>query len=337
MWTTATAERGLIERVLEALGAPPEAAACQARWLTEADVVGLHSHGIRRLPLLVERIRRGLLRPAAACSFDWESPSVATVDGGQGFGPVAGTFAMRLAAERAATTGVAIAAVRNANHLGILAPYVREVAEAGAVAVALGTSEALVHPFGGRVAMLGTNPIAIGIPASPDPFVLDMATGVVSMGKILHFAEAGQTLEPGWAIDAAGEPTTDPVAASNGSIAPFGQAKGFGLGLAIELLVAMLSESAYGSEVRGTLDATEPCNKGDLFVCIDTPAIGRGSRAASAFLDAIRSCPPEEAGRPVRVPGDRAAQARRSIEAGDDAQVEIAEELWALVGQLAGA
>ena len=117
-----------------------------------------------------------------------------------------------------------LAAVRGANHLGILAPYAEAVADQGMIGIALTTSEALVHPSGGRTAMIGTNPVAIAVPARPDPLVLDMATGEVSMGRILRHAELGEPIPPGWAVDAAGEPTTDAAAAAAGAISPFGAA-----------------------------------------------------------------------------------------------------------------
>src|SRR6185436_8230226 len=149
--------------------------------------------------------------------------------------------------------GVVTVAVRNANHLGLLAPYVERCAEAGLIGIVLTTSEALVHPWGGAAAQVGTNPIAVAVPAEPAPFVFDMATGAVSMGKILDHRNRGVPLEPGWAIDGAGRPTLDAAAAAGGAIAPFGGAKGYGLGLAFELLVGAVTGSALGRAVSGTL------------------------------------------------------------------------------------
>ena len=210
-------------------------------------------------------------------------------------------------AERAPRHGVTVAAVHNTNHLGLLAPYVEECAARGLIGIALTTSEALVHPWGGRIAQLGTNPIAVAVPASPEPFVFDMATGVVSMGKVIDHRNRGIPLEPGWALDAEGNPTVDAARAAEGSIAPFGGAKGYGLGLAFELLVASVSGSAFGRAVGGTLDTRRVCSKGDLFFCLDPQVFGAGDFAegVSDCLRELRATPPQEGFTRVLVPGDR--------------------------------
>jgi LDH2 family malate/lactate/ureidoglycolate dehydrogenase len=211
---------------------------------------------------------------------------------------------------RARETGIAIAAIRNAGHLGAIAYYADYVARQGLTVICLTISEALVHPFGGRKAMIGTNPIAIGVPANPEPLVLDMATSLVSMGKIHDHANRGAAIPEGWALDAAGNPTTDAVAAKDGAIAPFGGPKGYALGLAFEVLVASLAESAIGTGVKGTLDSEHPSNKGDLFIVIAPPHAEAAKALVTDYLDAVRSSPPADPKRPVLIPGDRAHAAR---------------------------
>src|SRR5690606_6144467 len=115
-----------------------------------------------------------------------------------------------------------------------------------------------------------------GIPSRPGPFVFDMATSIVPMGKVLAYLARGEKVEEGWAVDAEGRPTTDPEAARWGSIAPFGEAKGYGLGLSIALLAGLLAGGEIGKAVRGTLDTEHRCNKGDLFLLIDPMAFPGG-------------------------------------------------------------
>src|SRR5262249_34134003 len=148
-------------------------------------------------------------------------------------------------------------AIRRSSHLGMLAPYVERIIAAGHIGLMLTTSEALVHPAGGRTALIGTNPIAIGIPAEPVPFVLDMSTASISAGEIMARAHTGTELPLGRAVDADGAPTTDPHRAREGSISPFGGGKGYGLALAFELLVAWATQTALGTDVRGTLDVDQ--------------------------------------------------------------------------------
>ncbi|WP_334161815.1 Ldh family oxidoreductase [Phenylobacterium sp.] len=312
---------------LRAAGVPEAHARLQAEVLLEGELRGTPSHGLLRLPRLARRIANGVIDPAAAGRHAWRGPAFLAVDGERGLGPVVAARALDAAVARARETGVSVAAIANSNHLGMLAWYVERAADAGLAAIALTTSEALVHPWGARTAMIGTNPIAIGVPTAEGAFVMDTATGVVSMGRIHDHAHRGLPLEPGWALDAEGAPTTDAERAKAGAIAPFGGPKGYALGLAVELLVAALTGSALGREVTGTLDDAIACNKGDLFILIDPGAAGQG-QALAAYLDAIRRMPPAEGFEAVRVPGDRAratraARAREGLPVADDVWTEL--------------
>lgn len=322
--------RSVALSVLRNAGTPQAHAEIQAEVLLEAELRGLASHGLLRLPRIVERVRNGVADPRATGRHVWRGEALLDVDGEGGFGPVVARAAIGPARERARRLGVAVAAIRNSGHLGAIGWYAEEIARGGQLAIVLSTSEALVHPFGGRKAMIGTNPIAIGVPVEPEPFVLDMATGVISMGKVHDHANRGQPLEPGWALDAEGNPTTDAAAARHGAIAPFGDAKGYGLALGFELLVASLTASALGADVTGTLDSTLPATKGDLIVVLEPHA--RSASAISAYLDAIRGCPPIREGETVTVPGDRSRERRaRNLARG----LEIPDAIWSRLRDLA--
>jgi L-2-hydroxycarboxylate dehydrogenase (NAD+) len=318
-------------RALEQAGTPAGHAATQTNLLLEAELRGRASHGLLRLPRIIERIHNGVADPKTRGKAVWRSPAFLDLDGERGLGPVIALAALDQIRERARETGIAIAAVSNNNHIGMLALYAEQVAREGQILLALSTSEALVHPWGGRRALIGTNPIAIGVPTEDEPFVLDMATSQVAMGKIHDYANHGRELEPGWALDGAGNPTTDAAAAKSGALAPFGEAKGYALGLAFELLVASLTASALGTAVKGTLDSSAACNKGDVFIVVEA---GSGAVAAriSAYLDEIRACPGLLPGRSVAVPGDRArAERRQRLETG----IELADDVWHRILDLA--
>jgi L-2-hydroxycarboxylate dehydrogenase (NAD+) len=318
---------------LENVGVPAQQARTQVELLVEAELRGRASHGLQRLPRIIARIQNGVADPGAKGTGEWRGDALLNVDGNRGLGPVVAFDALAKISVRAKSTGIAAAVIRNCNHIGMLALYAERMAEQGQILIALTTSEALVHPWGGRSAMMGTNPIAIGVPAKPFPFVLDMATSVVSMGQIHDYANRGEPLVPGWALDQNGDPTTDAAAARAGAIAPFGQAKGYALGLAFEVLVASLTASALGREVGGTLDETNVCNKGDVFIVVE-PASSDVAMSISAYLDAIRACEPTDSSRPVIVPGDRSQTVReRALRTG----VSLPVTVWQTISTLAKA
>lgn len=321
----------LATRLLQARGAPPAIASLQADLLLEADLRDSPSHGLMRLPRLLARIDNGLADPTATGHHHWRAEALLEVNGQRALGPAAMMAALTAMLPRLRATGITLAAIRNANHIGMLAYYAEQAAAHNAISIVLSTSEALVHPYGGTQAMLGTNPIAIGIPTTEEPFVVDLATSIVSMGKIHSHALRGEPLSEGWAVDSSGFPTSDAEAAKHGAIAPFGEAKGYGLGLAVELLVAALAGSQLAPAIRGTLDATEPANKGDLLILIDPGARNGVAAQLSNYLHALRASRPSHPDRPVAVPGDGARKRRKAaLRDGIDIPPTLLDELHRL-------
>ncbi len=324
--------RALAEGILTDNGVPPDHARIQAGLFIDAQMRGIPSHGLLRLRRVIERIRVGLAVPGATGAHTWSSRNFLSVDGERGLGPVVVQAALDAIVPRARQDGIAIAAINNCNHLGALAYYAEQVAQQGLTIIGLTISEALVHPWGGRKAMIGTNPIAIGVPADPHPMVLDMATGLVSMGKIHDHANRGAPIPAGWALDENGDPTTDAVAAKKGAIAPFGGPKGYALGIAFEVLVASLALSGIGTHVKGTLDSVEVSNKGDLFIVIAPQHAAAARAIVTAYLDDIRNAAPADPKQPVMAPGDRA---RATRETSKDRGVTLDDGLWADLNRLA--
>jgi len=186
-------------------------------------------------------------------------------------------------------------------------------------------------PYGGTESVLGTNPIAIGLPTDP-AFNLDMSTSGIARGTVLHYQETGQELPEGVALDADGRPTTDPEAALDGTILPFGGAKGSGLAIAVEVLAGGLVGAAMGTDVTGTYHTEDPCTKGDLFVAIDPEALGAPdfSERASAFLADLTAGEPAAHVDDVRLPGQHSVERDRTA-----TTVEIEDDLWSDVQSLA--
>lgn len=318
---------------LERHGATPEESAAQADQLLEGELRGHPSHGLLRLKVLTQRLDAGLIVSGVEPAMSWSSTSALRVDGRSGFGPTVAHRTLDLLIPRARESGAAVAAIGNAHHLGMLAPYVERASEAGCIGVAFTTSEALVHPWGGRGALVGTNPIGIGIPTRDGILSLDMSTGAVSAGKIIDHATRGLPIPDGWAVDAEGHPTTDAPRAVEGAISPFGGSKGFALGVALEALVGLLSHTAYGTDVHGTLDATMPITKGDVFILISLPSFAADpdDERLAAYLDEVRASGVD--GTTVSIPGDRARRTRAERLAEG---VVVDDATWQEALQLAG-
>jgi L-2-hydroxycarboxylate dehydrogenase (NAD+) len=224
--------------------------------------------------------------------------------------------------------GIVAVAIRNSSHIGMIGYYCEKRAREGFICVAMTESEALVHPHGGTKALVGTNPIAIGIPSEHAPFVFDMATSTSAIGKIYASKHRGEPIPLGWAIDAAGSPTMNPEDALKGSLTPAAGPKGYGLGISIGILAGLLPGGEIGRLVLGTLDTESRCTKGDFFLLLNPGAFAGGPTLASrvaSYLDELRHSPPQTGSQSVIVPGDRARQLREErLRSG----IPLPKEVW---------
>jgi LDH2 family malate/lactate/ureidoglycolate dehydrogenase len=248
-------------RALVAVGVPEEHAAMTADVLLAADRRGIESHGFARFAeFYVTRTREGLLNAKPAVSVVQETASAATVDGDGGLGFDAATTAMRLAIEKAKATGVGMVTVRNSTHYGPASPYAMMTLPHEMLGLSMTTCALLVAPPGGAARTYGPNALAFAAPCGSGeaPFVLDMATAVVPSGKFEIARRRGQSAPAGWGVDTAGEPIEgDPAAFFNGGLllplggdTLHGAWKGFGLGIMVDVLTSVLSDSPSSAELR---------------------------------------------------------------------------------------
>ena len=306
-------ERKLIVDVLSKLGASQAECAIQADVLTEGDLRGHHSHGLQRLPVLASRIRKRLIRVNSNPEYTWTADAVLSVDGKDGLGTFVADSALDVAKAALGRRGIVAVAIKNSSHLGMIGYYCEKKAREGLVCIAMTVSEPLVHPHGGTEALVGTNPIAIGIPSDPAPFIFDMATSTSAIGKILAARHRGESIPEGWAVDALGNPTTDPDAGLKGALTPAAGAKGYGLGISIGILAGLLPGAEIGRLVAGTLDTDQRCTKGDFFLLLNPAAFAGGPTLAkhvAGYLDELRHSRPSKGSQGVIVPGDRARKLR---------------------------
>lgn len=299
-------------RILRAVGVADDHARVTAERLVEADLRGRIGHGLIRIPLYIRRIEAGGVNLAPRVSVVSEGPTFALVDGDNGLGQVVMTTATQIAIAKAAEMGMAWVGTVNSNHAGAGGLYPAMAARCGLVSIfmAVGNSRSM-PPWGGNEKLLGTNPIAIAVPAGDGPpFQLDMATTVASIGTIKVAARAGKQMPVGWVTDADGEPITDPSRMDEGFLMPIGGYKGSGLGIAIGLLAGVLNGAAFGrSAVNQRTDLDSPTNTGQAMFAMRTDLFRPDDCGAAVgeHLAELRDSGSRRGG-PIRLPGDEAAR-----------------------------
>ncbi|MAM57522.1 MAG: sulfolactate dehydrogenase [Salinicola sp.] len=302
--------RELAMQALLGAGVGAREAGVTSRALVAAECDGLSSHGLARLPFYLDQILSGKVTGGAVPEVQ-VSGSVVHVDAGHGLAFPAIAAGVDRVVPVAKVLGVAAIAIRRSHHFGVAGHPVESLARSGLLAMAFSNAPSAMAPWGGKVPLFGTNPIAFASPrASAEPLVIDLSLSKVARGKVMLAKKAGDTIPAGWAIDSEGRDTTDPDAALAGSMVPMGDAKGASLALMIELLTAGLTGGHFGFEATSFFDAEgEPPNVAHLLLAIDPARFGAGylpraERLFSAMLS-------QEG---VRLPGQRRYDLRRQGE-----------------------
>jgi L-2-hydroxycarboxylate dehydrogenase (NAD+) len=260
-----------IARTFAAAGLPADDAQTLAGLMVEADLRGSDTHGVIRLPLYVRRIRAGGINAKPDIRVISDRPSAALIDGDNGMGHLVMRRAAHLAIDKAKTNGIGWVGARMSNHAGPAALYVTMPLPHDMIGLyfAVGSSNHL-PPWGGSESLLGTNPMAVAVPAADEPpIVLDMAPTVAAYGKVRLKAQRGEQMPVGWMIDREGKPLTDPKRADEGHLLPIGDYKGSGLSLIIGILGGLLNRAAMGREVIDFVKETgKPTNTGQAIAAI---------------------------------------------------------------------
>ena len=262
-------------RAFVAAGLPKADAQAVAALMVEADLRGSDTHGVIRLPLYVRRLRGGGINAKPNIRLVSDRASVALIDGDNGMGHLVMRRAAELAIKKAEATGIGWVGVRMSNHAGPAALYVTMPLHHDMVGLyfAVGSNNHL-PPWGGSESLLGTNPLAVAIPALEEsPIVLDMAPTVAAYGKVRLKAQRGEAMPVGWMIDREGKPLTDPKRADEGHLLPIGDYKGYGLSLVIALLAGALNRAAVGREVIDFVKETgKATNTGQAIMALSIEA-----------------------------------------------------------------
>ena len=306
-------------RVTQALtraGASPAMAASTARALVLAETQGLGSHGLSRVAQYATHLANGRVNGTASAKVLHRKGSALLIDAEEGLAFPACELAVAEAVATARTQGIAFAGVSRSHHCGVVVDHLRAVAAAGMVGLGFANSPAAMPAAGGKHPIFGTNPVAAVFPRrSGDPLMIDLSLSEVARGKLMVAAKKGDAIPLGWALDAQGQPTTDPKAGMHGSMLPIGattSTKGAMLALVVELLVTALIGSQFGFEASSFF--TDEGNRpriGQAFIVIDPGALA----GRDGFLDRIEVLITEmQLDDGVRLPGERREALRRKAE-----------------------
>lgn len=310
---TPEAAGALVASILAAAGVGEADAATTARCLVRADLRGVDTHGIVRLPGYVDRIRKGLIAARPDLSPRRVTRSVAHLDGQDGLGFVVASRAMDEAIAMAGEEGLGLVGVSRSGHFGMAATYLLQAVEQGFAALVFTNASRAMPPWGGREEMFGTSPFGAAAPGADGVhFVLDMAPTVVARGKIRKALREGRSIPEGYALDREGRPTTDPAAALEGVLMPIGGAKGAGLSMLMDILCGVLTGAAYAGGVGDQYKNFErPQNVGhfilalrpDLFVSRDEFAARMGH-----LVSTVKDNPKADGFEEILMPGEPEAR-----------------------------
>jgi (2R)-3-sulfolactate dehydrogenase (NADP+) len=303
--------QALAVRVLVAAGTAEANAAPTADALIAAELDGLASHGVSRLPFYADQIKAGKVDGKAVPTVSRPAAALIRVDACCGLAFPAIDLGFEAASLVARESGLVAIAIANSHHAGVVGHHVEKLAAQGLVGIAFANTPAAIAPWGGTRGIFGTNPIAFACPRSAaPPLVIDLSMSIVARGKLLIAAAKGEPIPAGWALDKEGNPTTDAMAALAGTIEPIGGAKGAALAFMVEILAAGLTGSQFGFEATSFFEAKGPPPRtGQLFLALDPIALAGPSfgNRIEILCAAILEDPA------IRLPGERRLKMRARL------------------------
>jgi LDH2 family malate/lactate/ureidoglycolate dehydrogenase len=297
-----------------------------------ANLRGGDSHGVVRLPRYIDLIASGEMEPAAAPAFALDTPTRFVLDGMRCAGPIAMTRAVAVASARAKRAGLCVGLVRNTTHTGAIGRYAHALAEHGCIAVIAVAGIPLMAYHGARVRSVSTSPLAIGVPTGGEPLVLDMATSVAALGRLVQARAAGEVIPDGWAIAEDGTPTTDPKSAA--IPLPLGGPKGAGLSLMFEFMAGLLSGAPVLTPALGPKHSTRHTQNA-FILALDVAAFrppAAFATDADELVDVIKSLPLRGGFDEILLPGERG---RRTEALRRKTGIPIRSATWDALGELA--
>ena len=253
-------------------GLSEEQALILADTLIEADLKGIRTHGMLRLPIYVKRMETGVVNVKEEMTVVKEARTVQQLDARNGLGQVACFRGMGLAIAKAEEFGLGACGIFNSNHCGALGYYTDLAVEKKMIGIMTTNVFPLMAPVGGKEKVVGNNPFAVSVPRlEGPPITYDVATSTVSYGKVLTFLRRGEDIPLGWVLDKKGLPTDNPeeLISRRGSMTPFAGHKGYGLAFILEILAGVLTGAAFGQGLHSLYDADHVAGLGQFLMAIN--------------------------------------------------------------------
>jgi LDH2 family malate/lactate/ureidoglycolate dehydrogenase len=322
--------KGFVAQVYERGGVPKADAALLSDSLVQADLWGHQSHGVLRTGWYLARLKSGAMKARTEPRFVVDAGAVAVVDGQDGVGQAITKFAALDAIRRAKLHGVSAVAVRNSNHFGTCMYYTRMAAEQGCVMMLTTNGGPAIAPWGGRKKIIGTNPWSVSAPAGRhSPLMMDMANTGVARGKIYLARQRHEQIPIGWALNAEGEPTTDPQEAIDGIILPMAGHKGYAIAVVVDMLSGVLSGSSFLSGVNGPYKADLRSGAGHFLTAFNIDAfqpLAEFNSRMDAYITELKSVPLAKGIEEVFYPGE--IEARNDLRYRDEG-IELPDDTFA--------
>lgn len=354
---TADSVRQQISTILRAWGMPDELVSTTAEVMVETDLMGVDSHGISMLMQYDSKFREGRLKLDAPPKVEMETVVAARINAGANLGHAVSVHAMNLAVDKALALGVGVTSVHNSHHFGAAGYYARIAAKRGVIGFVASSARGItVVPTRSAIPVLGTNPLAFAAPTKKNrPFVLDMATSTVAVGKVKVYSFNEKPLPPGWVLDGSGNPVLDatqafsilmsgrsgnPAVPDGGGLTPVGGTpelsshKGYGLGMLAHILGGCLSGSNFSPRDKANEGPTDPEKIGHFFMAIDQTKFlpeGDFEEDLDEIIDYLHGVPAADPEKPVLVAGDPEDEIRaRRLAQGIPIPDELARQLQAV-------
>ena len=302
-----------------------------AKALINAELVGAPSHGLSRLKMYCDRIKKKVINPKPKIKIKKISQSISHIDGNNSIGFVVADIGIKQAIKNAKKTGFGLVAIKNSGHYGLSGYYAEQAVKKNLIAMCFTNAPPAIAPHGSKKSLFGTNPICFGVPAKKNiPFILDTSMSIINRGKIRVAAKTGKKIPEGVALDKFGKPTTDAKKALKGVQLPIAGFRGSGLAWMVDILSGVFTGGNHGGKVKDPFDDfSGPQNIGHLFIVMKSNLfVGNYNQRIIENIKRIKRLPKIKGVKEILYPGqNKQKRYKKNFNKKINIQANISEDL----------